>query len=58
MMLQFIKKFFDKAEKDFSSLKEEIKFNNTIDLQSSVDLNKENKSETKLETKSSLTFGK
>jgi len=57
-MLQFIKKFFDKAEKDFSSLKEEIKFNNTIDLQSSVDLNKENKSETKLETKSSLTFGK
>ena len=58
MMLQFIKNFFDKVEKDFSSLKQEVKFNNTDDLQSSVDSNKIfNKKNTK-ETKSSLTFGK
>lgn len=58
MILQFIKKIFNKKEKDILYLKEEIKFNNSDDLKSSVDVEKVyNKKDTK-ETKSSLTFGK
>jgi hypothetical protein len=57
-MFKKILNFFKKKEEDVLYLKEEVKFNNTDDLQSSVDNNKVfNKKDTK-ETKSSLTFGK
>ena len=57
-MFELIKKIFKKKEEDVLYLTEEVKFNNTDDLQSSVDNNKVfNKKDTK-ETKSSLTFGK
>jgi len=57
-MFKKILNFFKKKEEDVLYLTEEIKFNNTDDLQSSVDSDKVfNKKDTK-ETKSSLTFGK
>ena len=57
-MFELIKKIFKKKEEDVLYLTEEVKFNNTDDLQSSVDSDKVfNKKDTK-ETKSSLTFGK
>ena len=57
-MFKKILNFFKKKEEDVLYLTEEVKFNNTDDLQSSVDSNKVfNKKDTK-ETKSSLTFGK
>ena len=57
-MFKKILNFFKKKEEDVLYLTEEVKFNNTDDLQSSVDNNKVfNKKDTK-ETKSSLTFGK
>jgi len=57
-MFKKILNFFKKKEEDVLYLKEEVKFNNTDDLQSSVDSDKVfNKKNTK-ETKSSLTFGK
>ena len=57
-MFELIKKIFKKKEEDVLYLTEEVKFNNTDDLQSSVNSNKVfNKKDTK-ETKSSLTFGK
>ena len=57
-MFKKILNFFKKKEEDVLYLTEEIKFNNTDDLQSLVDSDKVfNKKDTK-ETKSSLTFGK
>jgi hypothetical protein len=57
-MFKKILNFFKKKEEDVLYLTEEVKFNNTDDLQSSVNNNKVfNKKNTK-ETKSSLTFGK
>jgi hypothetical protein len=57
-MFKKILNFFKKKEEDVLYLTKEVKFNNTDDLQSSVDNNKVfNKKDTK-ETKSSLTFGK
>jgi hypothetical protein len=57
-MFKKILNFFKKKEEDVLYLTEEVKFNNTDDLQSSVDSDKVfNKKDTK-ETKSSLTFGK
>ena len=57
-MFEKIKKMFKKKQEDILYLKEEVKFNNTDDLKSSVDVEKVyNKKDTK-ETKSSLTFGK
>jgi len=57
-MFKKILNFFKKKEEDVLYLKEEVKFNNTDDLQSLVDSDKVfNKKDTK-ETKSSLTFGK
>ena len=57
-MFKKILNFFKKKEEDVLYLTEEVKFNNTDDLQSSVNSNKVfNKKDTK-ETKSSLTFGK
>ena len=56
-MFKKILNFFKKKEEDVLYLTEEVKFNNTDDLQSSVDSDKVfNKKDTK-ETKSSLTFG-
>jgi len=57
-MFEKIKEMFKKKQEDILYLKEEVKFNNTDDLKSSVDVEKVyNKKDTK-ETKSSLTFGK
>ena len=57
-MFKKILNFFKKKEEDVLYLTEEVKLNNTDDLQSSVNSNKVfNKKDTK-ETKSSLTFGK
>ena len=57
-MFKKIKEIFKKKKEDILYLTKEVKFNNTDDLQSSVDNNKVfNKKDTK-ETKSSLTFGK
>jgi len=57
-MFKKIKEMFKKKKEDILYLTKEVKFNNTDDLQSSVDSNKIfNKKDTK-ETKSSLTFGK
>jgi len=57
-MFKKIKEIFKKKKEDILYLTKEVKFNNTDDLQSSVDSNKIfNKKDTK-ETKSSLTFGK
>jgi len=57
-MFEKIKEMFKKKQEDILYLKEEIKFNNSDDLKSSVDVEKVyNKKDTK-ETKSSLTFGK
>lgn len=53
-MFKKIKNFFKKKEKDLLYLKEETKFNNIDDLKKAIGVN----SETKSETKSSLTFGK
>jgi len=56
-MFKKILNFFKKKEENVLYLTEEVKFNNTDDLQSSVNSNKVfNKKDTK-ETKSSLTFG-
>jgi hypothetical protein len=54
-MLEKIKKVFKKKP---ANKKAEPKFNNMNDLQKGVAVNKEAKSETISETKSSLTFGK
>ena len=57
-MFKKIKEMFKKKKEEILYLTKEVKFNNTDDLQSSVDSNKIfNKKDTK-ETKSSLTFGK
>jgi len=57
-MFKKIKEMFKKKKEDILYLTKEVKFNNTDDLQSSVNSNKVfNKKDTK-ETKSSLTFGK
>jgi len=53
-MLEKIKKVFQKKK----TTKEKKEFNNMNDLQKGVAVNRETKSETKTETKSSLTFGK
>ena len=53
-MLEKIKKVFKKKK----TPKEKKEFNNMDDLQKGVAVNRELKSETKSETKSSLTFGK
>ena len=58
MILRFFKKIFDKKEKDLLYLKEEVKFNNSDDLQSSVNNDKVFDKKNTKETKSSLTFGK
>jgi hypothetical protein len=58
MILRFFKKIFDKKEKDLLYLKEEVKFNNSDDLQSSVNTDKVFDKKNTKETKSSLTFGK
>ena len=55
-MLDKIKKVFKKKKP--AKKKTETKFNNMNDLQKGVAVNKEAKSETVSETKSSLTFGK
>ena len=60
-MLEKIKKAFTKKKptaKKVISNKAEPKFNNMNDLQKGVAVNRETKSETVSETKSSLTFGK
>jgi hypothetical protein len=54
---------FDKIKKAIKKMKpvakkEEPKFNNMNDLQNGIAVNRESKSETKSDTKSSLTFGK
>ena len=54
-MLEKIKKVFKKKP---AKKKAEPKFNNMNDLQKGVAVNKETKSETVSETKSSLTLGK
>jgi len=54
-MLEKIKKVFKKKP---VKKKAEPKFNNMNDLQKGIAVNKETKSETVSETKSSLTFGK
>ena len=53
-MFNKIKNFFKKKKEDVLYLTEEVKFNNIDDLKKGI----EAKSETKSETKSSLTFGK
>ena len=53
-MLEKIKKVFKKRK----TTKAKKEFNNMDDLQKGVAVNRELKSETKSETKSSLTFGK
>lgn len=58
MILRFFKKIFNKKEKDLLYLKEEVKFNNSDDLQSSVNTDKVFDKKNTKETKSSLTFGK
>ena len=55
-MLDKIKKAIKKMKP--AAKKTEPKFNNTNDLQNGIAVNKEAKSETISETKSSLTFGK
>jgi len=55
-MLDKIKKAIKKMKP--TAKKAEPKFNNMNDLQNGVAVNKESKSETISETKSSLTFGK
>jgi len=55
-MLDKIKKVIKKMKP--AEKKAEPKFNNMNDLQNGVAVNKESKSETISETKSSLTFGK
>jgi hypothetical protein len=55
-MLEKIKKAIKKMKP--ANKKAEPKFNNMNDLQKGVAVNKELKSETVSETKSSLTFGK
>ena len=55
-MLGKIKKVFTKKKP--AKKKTEPKFNNMNDLQNGIAVNKEAKSETISETKSSLTFGK
>jgi len=55
-MLEKIKKAIKKMKP--AKEKAEPKFNNMNDLQKGVAVNKEAKSETVSETKSSLTFGK
>ena len=54
-MLDKIKKVFTKKK---PVKKTESKFNNMNDLQKGIAVNRESKSETISETKSSLTFGK
>ena len=54
-MLEKIKKVFKKKP---VKKKTEPKFNNMNDLQKGIAVNRETKSETVSETKSSLTFGK
>ena len=56
-MLDKIKKAIKKMKPTFKKT-EEKKFNNMNDLQNAVAVNREAKSETVSETKSSLTFGK
>ena len=55
-MLDKIKKAIKKMKP--TAKKTEPKFNNMNDLQNAVAVNRESKSETKSDTKSSLTFGK
>ena len=55
-MLDKIKKAIKKMTP--TAKKAEPKFNNMNDLQKGVAVNRESKSETKSDTKSSLTFGK
>ena len=55
-MLEKIKKAIKKMKP--AAKKAEPKFNNMNDLQNGIAVNKEAKSETISETKSSLTFGK
>ena len=55
-MLEKIKKAINKIKP--APKKTEPKFNNMNDLQKGVAVNRETKSETVSETKSSLTFGK
>jgi hypothetical protein len=55
-MLDKIKKAIKKMKP--TAKKAEPKFNNMNDLQKGVAINRESKSETVSETKSSLTFGK
>tara|TARA_R100001460_G_scaffold22678_1_gene46076 strand:- start:173 stop:340 length:168 start_codon:yes stop_codon:yes gene_type:complete len=55
-MLEKIKKAIKKMKP--AAKKAEPKFNNMNDLQKGIAVNKEAKSETISETKSSLTFGK
>jgi hypothetical protein len=55
-MLDKIKKAIKKMKP--TAKKEEPKFNNMNDLQKGIAVNRESKSETKSDTKSSLTFGK
>jgi hypothetical protein len=55
-MLEKIKKAIKKMKP--AAKKTEPKFNNMNDLQNGIAVNKEAKSETISETKSSLTFGK
>ena len=55
-MLEKIKKAIKKMKP--TAKKAEPKFNNMNDLQNAVAVNRETKSETVSETKSSLTFGK
>ena len=55
-MLEKIKKAIKKMKP--TAKKAEPKFNNMNDLQKGIAVNKEAKSETVSETKSSLTFGK
>jgi hypothetical protein len=55
-MLDKIKKAIKKMKP--AAKKAEPKFNNMNDLQNGIAVNKEAKSETVSETKSSLTFGK
>ena len=54
-MLEKIKKVLKKKP---ANKKAEPKFNNMNDLQKGIAVNRETKSETVSETKSSLTFGK